>query len=85
MKGHALLPLTVGLAAELEFRDSSADNCSPIEKLELKICYKLNRKSPARTTADSEQKDVNLFVCQHRSKPLVSGILFSYRTKVYPS
>jgi len=28
------LRATVGLAAVLEFRDSSADNCSPIEKLE---------------------------------------------------
>lgn len=32
---------------------------------------KLNRKSQARTKADSEQKDEDLFVCQHNAKPNV--------------
>ena len=32
---------------------------------------KQNRKSQARTIADSEQKDEDLFVCQHNAKPNV--------------
>lgn len=32
---------------------------------------KPNRKSQARTKADSEQKDEDLFVCQHNAKPNV--------------
>jgi hypothetical protein len=41
-----------------------------------------NRKSQARTKADSEQKVENIFVCQHRSKPNVSRSLFVHRQKV---
>jgi len=31
----------------------------------------LKRNPSAETAADSEKKDQNLFVCQHRSKPPV--------------
>ena len=38
---------------------------------------KLNRITSAGTAADSEQKDENIFVSQHSSKPPVSGMCFS--------
>jgi hypothetical protein len=34
----------------------------------------LKRNPSAETAADNEQKDENLFVCQHRSKPTVMRI-----------
>jgi hypothetical protein len=37
----------------------------------MKLKQKLNRISSARTAADSEQKDEDLFVSQHSSKPHV--------------
>jgi hypothetical protein len=43
----------------------------PIEKLKLKITTKAHLYSSARTKADSEENDENIFVCQHSSKPNV--------------
>jgi hypothetical protein len=37
---------------------------------------KLNSKSQARTKADSEQKDEDIFVSQHSRKPNVIGRVF---------
>ena len=39
----------------------------------MKIRTKADRITSAETKVDSEQKDEDLFVCQHSSKPLVVG------------
>jgi hypothetical protein len=43
----------------------------PIEKLMMKITTNAHLYSSDQTTADSEQNDENMFVCQHSSKPNV--------------
>lgn len=40
-----------------------------------------NRKSQARTKADSEQKDKDMFVSQHSRKPNVACSFSSHETK----
>lgn len=42
---------------------------------------KLNSKSQARTAADSEPKDEDLFICQHSRKLPVGGWPIMCRTK----
>jgi hypothetical protein len=37
---------------------------------------KQNSKSKARTKADSEQKDEDMFVCQHREKTTMLAVVF---------
>jgi hypothetical protein len=44
----------------------------------MKLRTKANTIPSAKTNADSEQEDENLFVCQHSCKLDVSGSLFSY-------
>jgi hypothetical protein len=48
----------------------------PIEKPMMKITTKAHLYSSARTKADSDQNDENMFVSQHSSKPNVSGSAF---------
>jgi hypothetical protein len=50
----------------------SSPELQPIEKLMMKITTKAQLYSSARTKADSEQNDENMFVCQHSSKPNVT-------------
>jgi len=51
----------------------SSPEPQPIEKLMMKITTKAQLYSSARTKADSEQNDENMFVSQHSSKPNVSS------------
>jgi hypothetical protein len=50
----------------------SSPEPQPIEKLMMKITTKAHSYSSARTKADSEQNDENIFVSQHSSKPNVA-------------
>jgi hypothetical protein len=44
----------------------------------MKLRTKADRIPSAKTNADSEQEDEDLFVCQHSCKLDVSSSLFSY-------
>ena len=71
----------LGLAAVLAFITSSPElKPNKITDDEVKD-KKLDRIPSDRTTADSEQKDEDLFVSQHRSKPHVSGS-FSFHQSI---
>jgi len=45
----------------------------PNEKLMMKLTTKAQIYSSARTKADSEQNDENMFVCQLSSKPMLAA------------
>jgi hypothetical protein len=48
----------------------------PIEKTEVEVMQKADSNCSARTGADSEQKDQDIFVSQHSRKPLCWALSF---------
>jgi hypothetical protein len=65
------LHTTVGLCDVLIFCVNFSSEPQPNKVTVVEVMQKDDSKGQARTAADSEQKDEDLFVCQHRSKPSV--------------
>jgi len=62
---------------------TSSPTVRPIELQKFKLTTKSQiEKRLTETGADSEKKDENLFVCQHRSKPLVARPCFVTRPNI---
>ena len=84
---HSMTANVHGLLLCWNFIMSSPEP-QPIKKLMMKITTKAHLYSSARTKADSEQNDENMFVSQHSSKPSVARLCFvtptKHRSLVYP-